>query len=227
MTSHLVIFDTSVLLAHLRTRSCQYNMLAHYIRVADCYRSSTARSNGHAIKTRSLTDRRFLGNELLRGAVSSIPYLLFLIFDGAHLIQGIELKTAWWDAEVTEFSVSCSNSYYSGQTSIYASLSDLHDLAEGLAGFPSHIGDRRDFELGTFDPKFAEGGIRMHFYCLDSSGHTAVEVQLRGGGCTAMGEVESVALRIPLEAAAIDDFVAQLRSMKVADGAAARLEMAK
>ena len=67
----------------------------------------------------------------------------------------------------------------------------------------------------------------MQFYCLDSSGHLAVEVKLRGDGCAAMGEVESVALRIPLEAAAIDDFVTQLRSMKVVDGASARLEMAK
>jgi hypothetical protein len=43
----------------------------------------------------------------------------------------------------------------------------------------------------------------------------------------AMGEVESVALRIPIEAAAVDRFLLQLREMNTNDiGATAHLEMA-
>lgn len=68
----------------------------------------------------------------------------------------------------------------------------------------------------------------MHFYCRDSSGHSAVDAQLRGDGCGGLGEPESVALRIPIEAAAIDSFLMQVRKMDTNEiGASASLEMAR
>jgi len=101
-------------------------------------------------------------------------------------------------------------------------------MAEALSGFPSHTADSRNFELGTFNPNYAGGGIRMHFYCRDSVGHAAVDVKLRGGACVALGEVESVALRIPVEAAAIDAFLVQVRGMDTKEiGANARLDMTR
>ena len=92
-----------------------------------------------------------------------------------------------------------------------------------MSGFPSHARDVRDIELGAFDPKNAGGGVRLHFYCTDWVGHVAVNVQLRGDACGAMGEVESVAMRILLEPAAIDRFVEQLQKMRAEDGAKALL----
>jgi hypothetical protein len=65
-----------------------------------------------------------------------------------------------------------------------------------------------------------------HFQCTDSVGHAVVEVKLRGGACKGMGEVESVALRIFIQAAAIDSFVFQVKQMKKEIGAAAYLQMA-
>ena len=53
----------------------------------------------------------------------------------------------------------------------------------------------------------------MHFYCSDMAGHAAVDVKLRSHACNTMGEVGSVALRIPVEAAAIDLFAMQVRAM--------------
>jgi hypothetical protein len=79
-----------------------------------------------------------------------------------------------------------------------------------LHGFPSSGSDRRSVELGTFDPKYADGGVRMNFYCSDSRGHSIAEIKLRGDGCKALGEVESVALRIPIEPAGLDSFLAQI-----------------
>ena len=66
----------------------------------------------------------------------------------------------------------------------------------------------------------------MHFFCRDSAGHVAVDVRLRRDG-NAWGDVESVALRIPVEAAAIDSFVEQLRKVDLTTAFNAHLQMAK
>jgi hypothetical protein len=67
----------------------------------------------------------------------------------------------------------------------------------------------------------------MHFRGLDSVGHAAVDVKLRGDACKALGEIESVALRIPIEAAAVDNFIRQLGTIGKTIGASASLNKAK
>jgi hypothetical protein len=141
--------------------------------------------------------------------------------------NGIEVEVIWMDQDVLEFLFSCSNGRFSGHAEIYLSHDKLSELAEGLSGFPSHAKDSRGFELGTFNPDHADGGILMHFWCTDSMGHAVVEVKLRGDACKGLGEVESVALRIPVQAAAIDSFVSQIKQMEKLVGATAYLQMAK
>ena len=128
--------------------------------------------------------------------------------------NGIEVEVIWLDQDVLEFLFSCSNGRFSGQAEIYVSHDKLSEVAEAMSGFPSHIKDSRDLELGTFNPDHADGGIRMHFCCTDSQGHAAVEVKLRGDACKGLGELESVALRIPVQATALDSFVSQIRHME-------------
>ena len=88
------------------------------------------------------------------------------------------------------------------------------------------MSDSRNFELGTFNPSHADGGIRMKFICQDSTGRAVVEIRLRGDACEALGEPESVALRIPIEPAGIDLFVQQLAAVANTIGAGALLPMA-
>lgn len=140
---------------------------------------------------------------------------------------GISFEIRWFDQDVIEYQVFCSNGRFAGHASIYTGHNDLFELAGAIAGFPSNESDCRDFELGTFEPRYADGGIRMHFHCLDSLGHAAVDVKLRGDACKSLGDVESVALQIPVEAAAIDSFVSQIRNMRQEIGATALLIMAK
>jgi hypothetical protein len=147
--------------------------------------------------------------------------------NGGAVKKGIEIEVIWEDQNVVEFQINCSNGYFSGRAEIYASHDVLPKFASTLSGFPSKRTDSRDFELGTFDQNYTDGGVRLHFYCTDSVGHAAVEVRLRGDGCKALGEAESVALRIPIEAAAIDSFVSQVRDLKREIGARAYLQMAK
>jgi hypothetical protein len=144
------------------------------------------------------------------------------------LKSGIEFTVVWSDQDVSNVHVRCSNGRFSGDANIYLSHNDLSEMAEALSGFPSHAADSRNFELGAFDPNHAGGGIRMYFYCRDSVGHAAVDVKLRDDGCIALGEVESVALRIPVEAAAMDFFLVQVRGMNTKEiGATACLDMAR
>ena len=140
---------------------------------------------------------------------------------------GITIKVIWSDEDLIEILFSCSNGYFAGHAEIYLSHDKTSELAEALSGFPTSATDSRDLELGTFNPTHADGGAHMRFSCLDSIGHAQVVVKLRGGACKGLGEPESVALRIPVEAAAIDFFVRQLKAMDTASGASAHLTMAK
>jgi len=103
----------------------------------------------------------------------------------------MEVEVWWFEQDLIECQFRCSNGRFSGHAEIYLDRDDLAKMAEDLRGFPLLADDSREFELGTFDPKHADGGIRMHFYCTDSMGHAAVDVKLRGDGCKALGEMGS------------------------------------
>ena len=138
--------------------------------------------------------------------------------------KGIRLEVIWFDADVTEVMVQCSNGRFEGTAGIYLSHNEHLDIARVvLGGFPSRINDSRTIEVGTFNPAHADRGLRVEQRCADSSGHVLADTQLRGDGCKVLGEVESVALRLRVEPAAIDSFVQQLKTMNVAVGARAFL----
>lgn len=79
---------------------------------------------------------------------------------------------------------------------------------------------------GMVNPAHADGGLRIELRCADFTGHVLADVKLRGDGCKALGEIESVALRLAFEPAAIDAFVHQLKTMNVAVRASAFLPAA-
>ena len=66
----------------------------------------------------------------------------------------------------------------------------------------------------------------MHFECVDSVGHACVQVKLRANGCKAMGDAQSVCLSVPVEAGAVDSFVAQIGRLRDAKGENVFLQMA-
>lgn len=63
-----------------------------------------------------------------------------------------------------------SNVRFAGHAEIYLGHNDLAKMAEDLRGFPARTDDSREFELGTFNPKHADGGICMRFYCTGFGG---------------------------------------------------------
>jgi hypothetical protein len=140
-------------------------------------------------------------------------------------MKGIEFEVVWFDLDVIEYRVTCSNGSFSGATKMYTAPNDLAETADTLSGFPSRVEDSRIIKLGAFEPENAGGGIEMAFRCLDSAGHGLVVASLRDDGCEAMGEPQSVCLCIPIEAGAIDSFVAKARSLGETVGAKAHLRM--
>ncbi len=139
--------------------------------------------------------------------------------------NGINIKVIYFDQEAIEVVLACSNGYFSGQAEIYLSHDGLSKFADALNGFPSSPNDSREIRLGALDESYADGGVLLNFRCRDSLGHAVVEIKLRGDGSKGFGELESVALRIPIEPAAIDVFTDQLRQMDPTNGVIAFLSM--
>lgn len=127
---------------------------------------------------------------------------------------GIEIEVLWSDQDVVECQFRCSNGRFAGVAEVYLSHDDLPKMAETLKGFPRTTSDSRDLELGTFNPNPADGSVRLHCYCKDSVGHAVMEVRLRGDRCKGLGEPESVALQVPVDAAGIDSFLTQVGAME-------------
>jgi hypothetical protein len=140
--------------------------------------------------------------------------------------KGISFSVEWWDNDVVLFVVTVANDAFSGKTSLYLGHGELAQLAEALSRFPRDATDHREVELGAFSTLHAGGGILMSFSCLDAVAHAAVDVRLRTQDCNACGELQSVALRVPIEAGALGTFVNQLRQFKIAPEEMITLTMA-
>jgi len=138
-------------------------------------------------------------------------------------MRGLEFEVVWFDQDAIEYLVRCSNGSFGGATRLYSSHVDLTNAAGILSGFPSNIEDCRNLRLGTFAPELAGGG--MTFKCVDSAGHAVVLVTLRDDGRKGICQPQSVNLCIPVEAGAIDSFVAKVHSMDDVVGAKAYLHM--
>jgi hypothetical protein len=141
-------------------------------------------------------------------------------------MRGIEFEVVWFDQDVVEYRVVCSNGSFCGTTKMYAPPDGLSTVAEILSGFPSSIKDSRDVRLGAFEESIAGGGIHMAFRCVDSVGHAVVLVRLRADGRKDIDGPQSVYLYVPIEAGSIDSFVARARSIDDKKGAKAYLQMA-
>lgn len=133
---------------------------------------------------------------------------------------GLELELVWLDGEVCEYECRASSGEFRGFARFYG-LGDVPEsLGEKLDGFPRALGDRCEVEFGEFEPGHDVGGFRLTLEKFQASGPVSTRVTLRNGH----GERESsVRLHLRVEAAAIDAFVRELRSMELTEGARARL----
>lgn len=121
-----------------------------------------------------------------------------------------------------EVRISAWTGTFGGTSEVYVGLGQLGESATKLQGFPRSLSDTRELEFGAFGRESAGGGVLMRFYCADKSGHTYVETKMESG-YEFEGKVQSVVLYMPIEPAAVDSFVAELRVLESKGSGTARL----
>lgn len=137
------------------------------------------------------------------------------------MANSLVIEINWFDEHLVELSLNACNGIFRGQTKLFSSYLELHEMGNKLNGFPVFPEfDRVTFTLGTFDPTFAGGGARLTMNVIDSSGHIEAEVNLLSNSEDSKG---SVLLTSFVEPAAIDIFCDQLKSIKLEKGNIATL----
>lgn len=126
--------------------------------------------------------------------------------------RGVSIEVVGSDDHLIEIAVSARGDQFSGAVEVYAGHGELAGMAQQLAGFPASPNDAREFTFGSFTDGRGGGAASFRFYCVDGAGHSFAEVRLesrerRGGVC------ETVKLALPVEPAAVDEFVSQLRDI--------------
>lgn len=126
---------------------------------------------------------------------------------------GIRLEVIYADPDLIEVRVTAWNGAFGGATDLYMNIGGLEEVAVRLAGFPKNPADMREFILGAFGREFAGGGVSMKFYCIDCAGHAYIESRIESD--TESARVwQAATLVMPVEAAAIDRFVEDLRRLE-------------
>ncbi len=139
----------------------------------------------------------------------------------------LSLEIIWFDDDAILVRARSDNGQFAGSADCYAAHSVFADIAAAVHGFPVSCDDRRQFALGAQTPDFGCGGLQLRLWCVDSSGHAVADIRIRSSRNTSVSGQEEIAeFSFPVEAAAIDEFVATLRGMRVAIGAAVTLRQA-
>ncbi|HKT88144.1 MAG TPA: hypothetical protein VJQ59_06895 [Candidatus Sulfotelmatobacter sp.] len=126
---------------------------------------------------------------------------------------GIHVQVLWSDADVFKIRVSAWNGAFGGSVNAYVAIGGLRKAAAEIAGFPKNSSDIRELLFGNFGSEWAGGAVRVHFYCKDAAGHAFITASLESD--FQKGEkAESVTLFGAVEAAAVDDFVMQLKQVE-------------
>jgi len=125
---------------------------------------------------------------------------------------GFQIKVIYADKDLIELRVSAWNGAFGGSADVYVGIGQLEQIADKLQGFPNGLSDTREVILGVFGPNSAGGALSIRFYCADRSGHTWVDSKIESD-YEPLGKAQSVILSLPIEAAAVDSFIEEIRRL--------------
>jgi hypothetical protein len=135
---------------------------------------------------------------------------------------GFKFEEIYRDGDVLEVRVIGWNGAFGGVANVYVGIGRLGEVATLLQGFPSSVTDDREFTLGAFGGEFAGGGVSLRFRACGGAAHVVVESKIEADSDSAAPR-QSVVFVMPTEAAAIDSFVEELRSIDRNQAREARL----
>lgn len=121
----------------------------------------------------------------------------------------LSIEVVWKDEDMLETRVTACNGRYFGITEVYNDYEDLMKFAKLLKKFPKSTDSVLKYEAGD---KMSYAYFSMRFYCMDSVGHTGVQVHIEDNVATEYRSEEKseLKLEIKFEPSAIDTFQAEL-----------------
>ncbi|MHC1713618.1 MAG: hypothetical protein AB9872_15835 [Solidesulfovibrio sp.] len=134
----------------------------------------------------------------------------------------LKIVVTYRDSDLLEIEIFASSARFAGSTSVYVGLDQLTEFAELIAGFPISPEDQRRYIFGTKDKGFAGGYCVLRFFCLDRTGHAAMEVEFEDDA--GQYSEASAKFTIPVLPYDIDEFVRELRLSQNTQFQEARLE---
>ena len=121
-----------------------------------------------------------------------------------------KLEIEYLESDPSKIWVNANNSTFAGATEDYLNEKYLSKLVDELDGFPETMQSEVLFELGKESGRHSY--CKLHFYCCNSIGHSAVIVTLAND--LASNESEDnrclAKLKLQFEASALDTFRASL-----------------
>jgi|SRR5579859_1898981 len=125
---------------------------------------------------------------------------------------GISVEILWSDEDLFDVKVVAWNGSFGGAASLYMDIGGFDKLAAAISGFPKDNKDVREIVLGAFGREYAGGAASFKLFCIDGAGHAYIESKIESGVESA-GVFQTATLTMPIEAAAIDRFVVELRML--------------
>lgn len=135
---------------------------------------------------------------------------------------GFQFDVLWNDNDLFEIRISAWNREFGGIADVYVPIGGLREAAENLAGFPRNAEDSRELQFGEFGSGWGGGAFNIRLYCRDAAGHAVAESRIESK-YDGKGKAQSVLLMAPVEAAAVDLFVEDLRRLEAEKGGSAFL----
>jgi hypothetical protein len=131
---------------------------------------------------------------------------------GDSVAAGLNITVVDPDDDYLGVEVFASSGRFACSSRIFAGLDELGEMADALEGFPVSANDTREFELGTVDPKYAGGSVRLSFATTDTLGHGTVAIECVDDDLKY--SPGSAAFSFPVEPAGVDRFVTALRAVQ-------------
>lgn len=127
--------------------------------------------------------------------------------------DGFQFDVLWNDNDLFEIRISAWSRTFGGVADVYVPIGGLREAAESLAGFPRNSQDDREVQFGKFGSGWGGGAFNIRLYCQDTAGHAVAESRIESE-YDGKGKAQSVLLMAPIEAAAVDRFVEDLRRLE-------------
>lgn len=142
--------------------------------------------------------------------------------------QGITFKNIWHDDDMYEFKVISSDGISTFVNEIYVGYGTYDELIEGLDRFKDQIyGGIYDIELGSFGPEYASGALiaRLHFQDC-SIIYVSIQAQSEFVEFGKKNIASESRLFFKTEPALLDNFIHQLKNLKIGTTNEASLQIA-